>query len=33
MIDLLLAEKHYQQACDHYTDVHAALQTRMLDFR
>ena len=33
MTDLLLAEEHYQQACDRYTDAYAALQIKMLEYR
>ena len=33
MTDLLLAEEHYQQACDRYTDAYADFQTKQLDYR
>ena len=33
MTDLLLAEEHYQQACDRYTDAYAGMQTKMLEYR
>ena len=33
MTDLLLAEEHYQQACDRYTDAYADFQIKQLDYR
>ena len=33
MTDLLLAQEHYQQACDRYTDAYATLQTNILEYR
>ena len=33
MTDLLLAQEHYQQACDRYTDAYATLQTKILEYR
>ena len=33
MTDLLLAEEHYQQACDRYTDAYASMQIKILEYR